>query len=83
MVDMVDYDAMHKFSMAAALAGHLDVVVHTSGLSPAMAPPKRVFEVDLLGTANVIDAFQDVMPPGADIVVDGGLIAGGQGLFEV
>ncbi|KAK3300611.1 uncharacterized protein B0H64DRAFT_19574 [Chaetomium fimeti] len=67
LVDVANFDSVQAFATAAAGAGHIDAVVHTAGLSPTMAPAKRIFEVDLLGTANVIDAFQDVIPPGASL----------------
>jgi NAD(P)-dependent dehydrogenase (short-subunit alcohol dehydrogenase family) len=67
VVDVASFDSVQKFAKAAASAGHIDAVVHTAGLSPGMAPPQRIFEVDLLGTANVIDAFLDVINPGSSL----------------
>lgn len=67
VVDIVDFDSVKKFAEAAASAGHIETVVHTAGLSPTMAPARRIYEVDLLGTVNVIDAFQDVVPPGSSL----------------
>ncbi|KAH6650497.1 hypothetical protein F5144DRAFT_47999 [Chaetomium tenue] len=67
LVDVADFDSVQAFATAASKEGHVDAVVHTAGLSPAMAPPKRIYEVDLLGTANVIDAFQEIIPAGASL----------------
>ncbi|KAK3989976.1 hypothetical protein QBC44DRAFT_326443 [Cladorrhinum sp. PSN332] len=67
VVDVASFESVQKFAEAAATAGHIDAVVHTAGLSPAMAPPQRIFDVDLLGTANVIDAFLDVVKPGSSL----------------
>ncbi|KAK4144442.1 uncharacterized protein C8A04DRAFT_27901 [Dichotomopilus funicola] len=66
-VDVADFDAVQTFARAAAAAGHNETVVHTAGLSPSMAPAKRVFEVDLLGTVHVIDAFTDLIPAGSSL----------------
>ncbi|KAH6854003.1 hypothetical protein B0I37DRAFT_360853 [Chaetomium sp. MPI-CAGE-AT-0009] len=67
LVDVADFDSVQTFAAAAATAGHIDAVVHTAGVSPAMASAKRILEVDLLGTANVIDAFQAIIPAGASL----------------
>lgn len=67
LVDVADFDAVQTFARAAAAAGHIETVVHTAGLSPSMASAKRVFEVDLLGTVHVIDAFTDLIPTGASL----------------
>jgi NAD(P)-dependent dehydrogenase (short-subunit alcohol dehydrogenase family) len=37
--------------------GRLRTLVHTAGLSPTMASPTRVLEVDMLGTDHVLTAF--------------------------
>ncbi|GAB1310627.1 Putative oxidoreductase YxbG [Madurella fahalii] len=67
VVDICDFPSVQKFAAAAADAGNIDAIVHTAGLSPAMAPAKRIYEVDLLGTANVIDAFHEVVPAGSSL----------------
>lgn len=67
-LDVSDHASVVKFAETAAQAGQLDAVVHTAGLSPAQAAASRVFAVDLLGTANVIDAFHKVATPGLAMV---------------
>ncbi|KAK3330021.1 hypothetical protein B0H66DRAFT_597577 [Apodospora peruviana] len=67
VVDVASFESVQKFASAAAAAGNVDTVVHTAGLSPAMAPAARIFEVDLVGTANVIDAFYEVVSPGSTL----------------
>jgi NAD(P)-dependent dehydrogenase (short-subunit alcohol dehydrogenase family) len=44
------------------------VIVHTAGVSPVQAPPTRVAAVDVVGTALMIDAFAEVVEPGAVMV---------------
>jgi NAD(P)-dependent dehydrogenase (short-subunit alcohol dehydrogenase family) len=57
-----------NLAISAAKLGNIETVVHTAGISPTMASSKRIFEVDLLGTALVIDAFEDVIAPGGSLV---------------
>ena len=68
IVDVADFKSVKSFAEEAANAGYLEAVVHTAGLSPAMAPARRIFDVDLIGTANVIDAFYEVIPPSSSLV---------------
>ncbi|KAK4647896.1 uncharacterized protein QC761_105460 [Podospora bellae-mahoneyi] len=68
LIDVSDYASVQKFASAAAQAGRLETIVHTAGLSPAMAPADRIFKVDLLGTVNVIDAFREVVAPGGSMI---------------
>lgn len=68
IIDVASFESVQKFATAVANAGHIDAIVHTAGLSPAMAPSNRIFDVDLLGTANVIEAFQEVVTAGSSMV---------------
>ncbi|KAF7588244.1 hypothetical protein BBP40_005966 [Aspergillus hancockii] len=56
-VDVSDYDSVSRFAHAAASHGPIEAVIHTAGLSPSACCAQRVLEVDLLGTANALDAF--------------------------
>ena len=48
--------------------GPLRALAHAAGVSPTMADARRVFEVDLVGTQLVLDAFEPVVVPGAAAV---------------
>ena len=67
-VDVSDVASVKKLAADSAEGGRIEAVVHTAGLSPTMAPSKKILEVDLLGTANVIEAFADALTPGASMV---------------
>lgn len=67
-VDVSDAASVSAFAEAAMRAGSVDVVVHTAGISPVMATARKVLEVDLLGTAVVIDAFKPVLAPRGSLV---------------
>ncbi|QDS74157.1 hypothetical protein FKW77_001537 [Venturia effusa] len=67
-LDIVDYSAVEKFAKEAAATGPIDAVVHTAGLSPVQAKTRRIFEVDALGFANVMEAFYQVASEGTSFV---------------
>jgi NAD(P)-dependent dehydrogenase (short-subunit alcohol dehydrogenase family) len=67
-VDVSDRGSVEKLASEAGSAGHLEAVIHTAGVSPVMATARQIFEVDLLGTAHVIDAFYSVCGPGTSLV---------------
>ncbi|KAL1960566.1 hypothetical protein VTO42DRAFT_7145 [Malbranchea cinnamomea] len=67
-VDVVDIDSVTKLAQKAAGMGRIDAIVHTAGVSPVMGTSRLIFEVDLLGTANVIEAFHAVASPGTSLV---------------
>ncbi len=46
-------------------AGHLDALVVTAGLSPSMAPGRRIYEVNLIGTAALVAACTPIVGPGS------------------
>jgi NAD(P)-dependent dehydrogenase (short-subunit alcohol dehydrogenase family) len=49
---------------AIAAAGSLRALVHTAGISPQMADGRRVLDVDLVGTARVLDALLPLVGQG-------------------
>jgi NAD(P)-dependent dehydrogenase (short-subunit alcohol dehydrogenase family) len=67
-VDVSDRGSVEKLATAASQAGQVDAVVHTAGVSPVMAAARQIYQVDLLGTAHVIDAFLTVASPGTSLV---------------
>jgi len=48
--------------------GPLRSLAHAAGVSPTMADARRVFEVDLVGTQLVLDAFEPLVVPGSAAV---------------
>ena len=64
VVDVASFPSVMKFAQSASETGYIETIVHTAGLSPVMATPQRILEVDLLGTANVIEAFYEVLGTG-------------------
>ncbi|MFE7323424.1 hypothetical protein ACFU8W_00295 [Streptomyces sp. NPDC057565] len=64
VTDVADHDAVESLADAAAALGPVTQVVHTAGVSPTQATVERILQVDLLGTAMVLDAFARVVAPG-------------------
>ncbi|MDB6062138.1 MAG: family oxidoreductase [Verrucomicrobiaceae bacterium] len=69
VVDVADVDAITVFAQRAAALGFVRAIVHTAGLSPLMANAARIYAVDLVGTANVLDAFSNVVGSGSVAVM--------------
>src|SRR5688572_8428939 len=65
VVDVRVPAAVAELAAAAAAAGRIAAVVHTAGVSPTMADADTIIAVDLVGTANIIDAFEAVVGPNA------------------
>lgn len=66
--DVTDPESVAEFAQLASRAGPLDALVHTAGLSSSMGSAQRILEVDLVGTAIVLDAFLPLARPGAAAV---------------
>jgi NAD(P)-dependent dehydrogenase (short-subunit alcohol dehydrogenase family) len=49
---------------AAASFGVVRAVVHTAGVSPVQATARQVIDIDVVGTARVLDAFEPHVQPG-------------------
>ena len=61
-------DTSSVANLAKQCASGIDVLVHTAGLSMSMASFERIIDVNLGGTARVLDAFQSLMRPGGAAV---------------
>ena len=48
--------------------GPFRALAHAAGISPVMADARRVFEVDLVGTQLMLDAFEELVVPGSAAV---------------
>jgi NAD(P)-dependent dehydrogenase (short-subunit alcohol dehydrogenase family) len=68
VVDVTNFATVQEFAKIAGQAGHIDAIIHTAGVSPVQAPIRQIFAVDLLGGANVIEAFHPVATAGTSLV---------------
>lgn len=66
--DVSDRSSVETLARTADEMGRIVAVVHTAGVSAATSTARRILEVDLLGTAHVIDAFAPVTSRGTSLV---------------
>jgi NAD(P)-dependent dehydrogenase (short-subunit alcohol dehydrogenase family) len=57
-VDVSSADDVATLAGTAAALGAVRAVVHTAGVSPVQATPAQIVDVDVIGTARVLDAFE-------------------------
>jgi NAD(P)-dependent dehydrogenase (short-subunit alcohol dehydrogenase family) len=57
VLDVSDISSAQAFARLAASLGTLRALVHTAGVSPVMASADRIYAVNLLGTALLLDSF--------------------------
>lgn len=63
-VDTTSRASVEALATRAAALGSVMQVINTAGVSPNMAPARRVLEVDLYGTALVFEVLERVIAPG-------------------
>src|SRR5690606_8546516 len=63
--DVSDAAAVRRLADEVAGLGAFGCLLHAAGLSPTMADPRRIVEVNLLGTVRLLDAFEPLVAPGS------------------
>jgi NAD(P)-dependent dehydrogenase (short-subunit alcohol dehydrogenase family) len=58
---------------AVRLLGPFRSLVHTAGVSPEMAAPSRVLDVDLVGSVRMVEALLPLVQPGSSAVLIGSI----------
>jgi NAD(P)-dependent dehydrogenase (short-subunit alcohol dehydrogenase family) len=66
--DVANRSDVRALAEEIARLGDLGCVVHTAGLSPTMAAAERIIDVDLVGTAYVLDAMLPLARAGTTAV---------------
>src|SRR3954453_4716934 len=59
--DVSDPDAVRALAARVAELGPFRSLVHAAGLSPIMADSGRIVDVNLVGTASMLDAFEPLV----------------------
>lgn len=67
-IDVTDPAAIADLVVRIESEGQLRAVAHAAGISPTMADWRRIFTVDLVGSAMLIDAFEPLVRPGTAMV---------------
>ena len=68
-VDVSSRQSVHALVEAAAGLGDVTRLIHAAGVSPTQASPPTILEVDLYGTALVLEEFGNVIARGGAGVV--------------
>jgi NAD(P)-dependent dehydrogenase (short-subunit alcohol dehydrogenase family) len=68
VADVTDSAALGRLADRVAEVGTLRAVAHAAGISPTMADWRRVFEVDLIGTALLAQALRPLATQGTATV---------------
>jgi NAD(P)-dependent dehydrogenase (short-subunit alcohol dehydrogenase family) len=63
-VDVASEREVAALATAASDLGSLCSLVHTAGVSPVQATPRQIVDVDVIGTARILDAFEPFAEPG-------------------
>ncbi len=66
--DVSDQAAVARLVDEVRALGPFRSLVHAAGISPTMADARRVFEVDLVGTQLLLDAFEPLAVAGSSTV---------------
>ncbi|WP_254547235.1 SDR family oxidoreductase [Halomarina pelagica] len=68
-VDVSERESVEALAEEATDLGDVTGLVHAAGVSPSQASVERIFDVDLYGTALVLETFGDVIASGGTGVV--------------
>lgn len=66
--DISDAAAVDDLVGQVRALGAFRSLAHVAGISPTMADPRRIFEVDLVGTQLLLDGFEELVEPGSAAV---------------
>jgi NAD(P)-dependent dehydrogenase (short-subunit alcohol dehydrogenase family) len=68
VADVTDSGSLGRLAARVAELGTLRAVAHAAGISPSMADWRRIFEVDLIGTARLAEALRPLATAGTATV---------------
>jgi NAD(P)-dependent dehydrogenase (short-subunit alcohol dehydrogenase family) len=66
--DVSDPAAVSALAERVGELGPFRALAHAAGISPTMGDARRIFEVDLVGTQLLLDAFEELVVPGSAAV---------------
>lgn len=68
-VDISQRDSIEALVAEATRLGEVTGMIHAAGVSPSQAPPATILQVDLYGTAVILESFGEVIAKGGAGVV--------------
>lgn len=69
VADIAEADCGNAIAQAVTEMGELAGIAHTAGLSPSMADPQRIIDVNLIGSARLLDALFPLVGEGVAAVL--------------
>jgi NAD(P)-dependent dehydrogenase (short-subunit alcohol dehydrogenase family) len=66
--DVSDPNAVAELAARVHALGSFRGLAHAAGVSPTMTHSRRVLEIDLVGTAQLLEAFEPLVEPGSAAV---------------
>jgi NAD(P)-dependent dehydrogenase (short-subunit alcohol dehydrogenase family) len=73
--DVSDPDDVASLAATVRELGPFRALCHAAGISPTMGDPRRVFDVDLVGTERLLRAFEELVVPSSAAVCFSSLAA--------
>jgi NAD(P)-dependent dehydrogenase (short-subunit alcohol dehydrogenase family) len=73
--DVAEPDAVDLLVERVRALGPFRALAHAAGISPTMADPRRIFDVDLVGTERLLRAFEPLVQVGSAAVCFSSLAA--------
>ncbi len=68
VADVTDRERLEELAAEVEAAGALRALAHAAGISPTMADWRPIFEVDLVGSALLLDVLRPLVVPGTAAV---------------
>lgn len=69
LCDVTQKDQVETLAAKAKSLGRLGALIHTAGLSPALAPADKIMRVNIVGTALILDAFYEIAEEGSVVLL--------------
>jgi NAD(P)-dependent dehydrogenase (short-subunit alcohol dehydrogenase family) len=69
VVDVASRESVHALATLAASLGNVSGLIHAAGVSPSQALPQTILNVDLYGTAVILEEFGAVIAAGGSGIV--------------
>ncbi len=66
--DVSDPAGVERVASAVRERGTFRALAHAAGISPTMGDPRRIFDIDLVGTERLLVAFEELVVPGSAAV---------------
>lgn len=63
-LDVSEKQSVENFASIASKSGEIAAIIHTAGISPNMGTIERIMDINLIGTARMIESFEEKLSTG-------------------